>query len=146
MDPGDSPHEATFRYTEISKLYDAFENCNWTIVVPRGNYIHVQLDWVSLSDEDRHCKDGVTDTLEIYDGVNDGACLLSQICGNNEVDDIYSTGNIISLQFQRGQMHRGLCNQCKPTEIRITGKLQDEIGILFSTTLITNSRVKLFLH
>ena len=134
MDLGDSPHEATFQYTQMSMLYDAFENCNWTLVVPAGKYIHVQFDRVSLSDEDRHCEDGITDKLEIYDGVNDGACLLGQICGNNEVNDIYSTSNNIFLHFQRGRMPRGMCDECKITTIKITGKHQDEISILCSTT------------
>ena len=126
MDPGISQDEATFRYGAISKLYNAFESCNWTIVVPMGKHIKVQFESVSLSDEDSHCNGDETDKLEIYDGGNSSTCLLGQVCGSIEPSGIYSTGNIIFLNFQRGRMHRGQCENCAATTIKVTGKMANK--------------------
>ena len=114
-----------FRFDPISTMYEPFENCSWTIVVPDGRYILAKFEQFSMADQEyTSCETDEKDKLEIYDIGNGNACLLGKLCGNNAIADIYSTTNKMFLNFQRGSMYKGQCTFCKPTKIKFTSKQQ----------------------
>ncbi|XP_066263204.1 cubilin-like [Branchiostoma lanceolatum] len=85
--PGD-----TVASTNYPGHYGNDETCEWTIIVPKGRYVHLTFGSFNL--------EVGYDFLTIHDGLSDGSTLLQRLTGEESVDPITSSSNLMFLRFE----------------------------------------------
>ena len=76
--------------------YSGNDNCQWHIRVNESDFIRISVLDLSLGRPDL----SYLDNLNVYDGPNANAGMITSITGNALPDDLYSTGSDIFLHFQ----------------------------------------------
>jgi len=106
-----------------TSLYEGDLNCEWVLSVDAGNAVEVSF---GAFDVEQHssCK---YDSLKLYDGKDDSAPLLANLCGKNLPKNVKSTGEDVFVKFTTDNVvhHKGFKASfkkyvppvtCKPSE------------------------------